>query len=753
MTHSTTYFRSMVLLLLGLFLAGGSVQAAHIIGGEITYECLGGDNYLFTMKIYRDCDGQGAEFDGAPGSPFPATVTLFQGNSNTPLSILQLGAPIITEIEPDISNPCLIVPPGVCVEEGIYTFQGSLPDSPESYHITYQRCCRNNTITNIIDPGNVGATYTMELLPEAQNVCNSSPTFNNFPPIVICAGEPIDFDFSASDPDGDELVYSLCAPFVGGGTDQNMPQNPNGVAPNPDLPPPYSQVIFAAPAYTFDAPLSANPPLQIDPNTGFITGVPQILGQFVVGVCVEEYRNGELLSVLRRDFQFNVADCEPTVVADIQEDEIINGEDFLVISCGENTVEFINESFQINNIDEYIWEFDLGNGMTETVTTFDATVTFPGIGTYEGQLLLNPGTTCSDTANIFVEIYPPVFSQFDFEYDTCISGPVTFIDQSFSDAGPNTIIDWQWSFGDGNTSNEQNPEHLYQIPGDLPISLSVTDINGCEDVLTDPIPYFPVPALVVVAPSEVVACQPAAIFLNNLSIPIDSTYDIIWDFGDGTTGTGVSPTHIYEDPGIFTVSVEITSPIGCFASEVFPNLVEVLPSPVAGFDFNPKDPSNLQPTVFFEDQSIDAKTWLWNFGNLGGSFDPSPVYTFPDTGFQVVTQIVTHESGCTDTAVAILDVIPEIRYFLPNAFTPNDDGTNDVFRGQGFMDGVTNFNFQIWNRYGELVFETSDPFEAWNGRKNNMGVLAPQGVYIVVVRYTEPRGEPVELKGYATLIR
>ena len=728
------------------------LQAAHIIGGEITYDCLGGGNYRFTMKIYRDCAGGGAEFDSAPAAPFNATLTLFEGNNTQPASVFELGTPIVTRIEPTLDNPCLTVPPGICVEEGVYIFDLQLPLSPDSYHIVYQRCCRNNSITNIVDPGNVGATYTTELTAKAQSLCNDSPTFKNFPPIVICAGEPLNFDFSAVDPDGDELTYSLCSPYQGGGPNQNQATILSGVAPNPDAPPPFNNVFFITPPYSAANPMGGNPQIAIDPNTGLITGTPTVQGQFVVGVCVEERRDGELLSVLRRDFQFNVTICEPTVVADILEDEIINGNAFLVRSCGDSTVTFINESFQQQNIFEYAWSFDL-NGTPVTSSDEDPTITFPGLGTYQGQLIVNPNTICDDTADIFVSIFPEIVADFEFEYDTCVAGPVTFTDLSYSGAGPNAITDWTWNFGDGVEVSEQSPVHTYAIPGNLPISLQVTDINGCQDVLTQPINYFPVPALVVVAPTDLVACQPATITFNNLSIPIDETYDIVWDFGDGNFGSGVSPTYTYEDPGIFSVAIEITSPIGCYTDTVFPNLIEVRPSPTAGFDYEPKNPTSFQPTVSFIDQSIEAQTWKWEFGGIVGSFEPEPVYTFPDTGLQVVTQIVTHASGCKDTAQALIDVVPLVTYYLPNAFTPNGDGLNEGFRGDGVMEGAIGFQMQIWNRYGELVFESSNPFEAWNGRKHNSGEESPQGVYVVVVQYTEPRGRQVQLKGYATLIR
>ena len=180
--------------------------------------------------------------------------------------------------------------------------------------------------------------------------------------------------------------------------------------------------------------------------------------------------------------------------------------------------------------------------------------------------------------------------------------------------------------------------------------------------------------------------------------------------------------------------------------------ITVLPSPTAGFSFAPDQPSNIDPTVTFTDESIDAIKWIWDFGGFGGSAEINPVFTFPDTGMHLVQQVVFHESGCTDTAFVVIDVIPEVRYFLPNAFTPNGDGRNDLFLGNGVMEGATNFNFSIWNRYGEKLFETTDFREGWNGRKNNTGEMSTQGVYVVLVSFNGPRGEPFQLKGYATLI-
>jgi len=183
------------------------------------------------------------------------------GDLLTEFDRITMPDPVISGVQPDINNPCLILPSNVCVEQGLYVFNLSdfnigsinLPLSTDSYYIIYQRCCRNNSINNIIAPGETGATFYVEITPEAQALCNNTPTFNEFPPIVICVNEQLTFDHSATDVDGDLLVYELCSPLKGGGTaGWQTPGNADdfdGTNPNPDAPPPYDNVTFISPTY------------------------------------------------------------------------------------------------------------------------------------------------------------------------------------------------------------------------------------------------------------------------------------------------------------------------------------------------------------------------------------------------------------------------------------------------------------------------------------------------------------------------
>jgi gliding motility-associated-like protein len=742
------------LCLLALLIASiVPAYSLHIIGGVFSYECNGGGDYKFTLKMYRDCSGNGAAFDS--NAPF----SIYKENADGTyilLTTIMRSPDNIIDIDP-IDNPCATIPPNACVQEGIYTFNYHFADWPStsSYHISYQRCCRNATITNIYTPDEVGATFTVELTPASQALCNNSPVFKNFPPIVVCVNEPLAFDHSALDAEGDQLVYEFCAPLIGGGQGGGGGGggNCNQVSPNPACPPPYDEVSFINPPYSPLNPMAGNPQVSINPFTGALTGTPDVQGQFVVGVCVKEYRNGQLLSVIRRDFQFNVAACTKLVDADVNSPGLTSmGSDYFLNTCYNLDIPFQNLSTNNTFVDSVQWEFDM-NGNTEIYHTWDATVHFPAAGQYEGRLVLNPGSLCNDTAKIHVEIYPDLLANFDYDYDTCVAGPVSFLDHS-AVLGAGQLVKWRWNLEPGMTDSiQQNPVYVYDMPGTTNVRLEVEDAHGCKDDTMQAVVYQPVPAIILVKPNDTISCAPAKVFFNNQSSPIDANYAIQWDFGDGGSSTDISPTHTYLDTGSFNVRLEITSPIGCYTDTTFGELVRILSPPVAAFTFDPSSPDNFNPVVNFTNHSTDAAYSDWYVDGKLVAQMPDFAYSFPDTGLHEVKLIVAHPESCLDTLVQFVDVTPKVTFFMPNAFTPNDDSVNDLFVGTGVTRGVTDFHLAIWDRYGQKVFETDKVDEPWNGQVGNNGKAAVAGVYVCVVSFTGPRGEPFEYRGFATLVR
>jgi hypothetical protein len=266
--------------------------AAHLVGGEITYTCVGNNQYQVKLRIYRDCFSGGAQFDNTVNfSVYNLAGTLV---TNPTVS----KGPTVS-VPAGTGNPCLTTPPNICTEYADYVTTLTLPPVVGGYTISYQRCCRNSTITNITNPGSRGNTYTVQI-PSMDNSCNTAPAFTTVPPIVLCLGDQLSIDASATEADGDSLFYEFCDIYTGGASG-----NPT---PNPATPPPYTLIQFVAPA-TATQPVPGNPALAINSQTGMITGIATTAGQYVVGICVSEYRNGQLLSVVRRDYQFNLTNC------------------------------------------------------------------------------------------------------------------------------------------------------------------------------------------------------------------------------------------------------------------------------------------------------------------------------------------------------------------------------------------------------------------------------------------------------------
>lgn len=287
----------------------------HIVGGEITYDYVGvgsggGNLYDVYLTMYRDCNST---------TPFDDEISLsfFNASNNN----LVKNATVLFQSSQQIPitsyNPCVVPPSGICYDKSTYATRVELPASNNGYYVSWQRCCRNETITNIVDPGTQGLTLTTFF--PATNIINSSPRFNDLPPMFICVGDTFNFNHSAFDPDGDVLVYSLVNPLHG--ADQNSP------APQQATIRPYQTVPFLSP-YSLANALGGSQPLTINSNTGVLSAIAQTQGQFVFAVNVREYRNNVLLSEVTRELQVNVTFCQPNVAPNLtlQSSPLIQGD-------------------------------------------------------------------------------------------------------------------------------------------------------------------------------------------------------------------------------------------------------------------------------------------------------------------------------------------------------------------------------------------------------------------------------------------
>lgn len=176
------------------------------------------------------------------------------------------------------------------------------------------------------------------------------------------------------------------------------------------------------------------------------------------------------------------------------------------------------------------------------------------------------------------------------------------------------------------------------------------------------------------------------------------------------------------------------------------------PIPVADFNWSPQNPGHLQESLSIFDQSQQAVEWYFD-GPLGESLDAEFTLEMPPPGNYPVSLIVHNAQNCSDTIQQIIEVSREYTYFLPNAFTPNGDGINDVFVGVGFVEGITSFQLSIFDRWGALVFKAYQPRFGWDGRfQNEENTLLP-GVYNYKLSFKTPEGKTVNQNGQVVLLR
>lgn len=246
-------------------------------------------------------------------------------------------------------------------------------------------------------------------------------------------------------------------------------------------------------------------------------------------------------------------------------------------------------------------------------------------------------------------------------------------------------------------------------------------------------------------------CNTLEVSFEPISNSTDSITEIEWSFGDGRNSTEIAPHHIYNQVGEYSVNLLFTSLSGCMIDTTLENLFTVRESPNASFSWQPNVVSNINSIVNLNmDETIS--NWEWTIDDIYVTSELSPYYTFLDTGIHKVQLVIMNEYGCTDTSLQFIDVVPFTQMYIPNSFSPNSDGINDVFIGQGLLvNNLENYKMEIYNRWGGLVFQSFQSEIGWNGTNNKEEM--PTGIYIYRISFLDNRQNIQELKGEVVLLR
>jgi gliding motility-associated-like protein len=325
---------------------------------------------------------------------------------------------------------------------------------------------------------------------------------------------------------------------------------------------------------------------------------------------------------------------------------------------------------------------------------------------------------------------------------SCAGAPATLV------AGGANIYSWSPANGLNTTSGTSV---IANVTASTAYTVTGTSASGCVGTAVVPVTVNALPQ-VSMTPMNSSGCAPLCVNFNNTSA---NSTNCNWSFGDGgSDNTTCTPQHCFTTAGTYSATLTLTDANGCKNTAVAQ--VIVYPQPVAAFYSGPQPTTILEPTVNFTDNSSGAviTAWSWKFGDVAGgtSSIQNPSYSYIDAGNYEVQLIVISDHGCTNTVTHVVEIDEEYALYVPNAFSPNFDGTNDVFMPKG--EGIKDYKLFVFDRWGNQVFFSSDLEKGWDGRFQSKGEdIVQEDVYTWKIELKSIKGTHKALSGTVTLIR
>ncbi len=384
------------------------------------------------------------------------------------------------------------------------------------------------------------------------------------------------------------------------------------------------------------------------------------------------------------------------------------------------------------------WNWNFGNG--DTSTTQSPVYTYTASGTYSVSLLVSSGTGCADSITKVVNIHTAPVANFTYT-SNCLSDSVHFI--STSTISPGSINSWNWTLGDGTSSTQQNPVHMYDSVKVYTVTLAVTSDSGCSALITQTVNINPSPIAGFSLQSN---CGSLLVnFTDTSKVNPGTISGWSWTFGGGNTSTQQNPSNTYAAAGTYTVLLQVQTASGCKDTA---SAVVTLGAAVVA-DYIPHGGSyNQNQSIAFTNQSTGASIYNWNFGdNTAASIitDPTHTYTLPGT-YTVV--LISSNGTCADTVAYVFD-IKSTGYTIPTGFSPNGDGLNDFFYVMG--GPFSSYELRVFNEWGNQIFISGSQADKWDGTIG--GTAQPGGTYIYVFHGKTVDGVEVKRKGEINIIR
>lgn len=401
------------------------------------------------------------------------------------------------------------------------------------------------------------------------------------------------------------------------------------------------------------------------------------------------------------------------------------------------------------------WDFNYDSGVDNT--NQNPTTVYDAAGTYAVFLRVLTNNGCVDSITKTSVVYPLPDAQYSVQ-NVCSGATNVFTDLSDINA-PDIIADWEWNFADGSSNAiTQNTTHLYSSAGTYDVELTVVSNNGCIDSISKTVIVHPNPQANFTA-NILSGCEPLCVeFQDSSEVASGNNAYWTWTLGDGTSIVDAQNfEHCYTNDSLFSqllldVGLTVTSDSGCTQVLNKPAYITVYPKPDAAFSVSPQTTTITNPVITITNLTTGGNAWEWGMGDSQSSdaFTPPP-HLYADTGTYVQTLISSNQYNCMDTAYQTIIIDPDFMLYIPNAFSPNDDGVNDSFIPKGMF--VSEFEMFIFDRWGNLVYQTESLNKPWDGKANNGSEMAQRDVYVYLIKASDLKMNEYKYRGTVTLIR
>ena len=370
---------------------------------------------------------------------------------------------------------------------------------------------------------------------------------------------------------------------------------------------------------------------------------------------------------------------------------------------------------------------------------------------YKVRLIANAANGCADTFFRLATVLPVPAPQFTVNKQVQCLTNQSFVFSNTTNTNGATGVSYQWILqGSGLYMQKDIPAITFPDTGRYRVSMNAGSAFGCKDSQVMFIYVAENPTISISANQPV--CQGLPVnFKAQASVKSGNILGYVWDFGDGAGSAQQNAIHTYSASGNFQARCTASSTNGCSTTSG-PISMTIFPKPKADFNWEQTDSRGMETDHRFVFTGSGASLYSWLFYDGSTNQIPGPVLkTFSDTGWRWVSLTVVSTDGCRDSLTRRILLKPQLQMWIPTSFTPNEDGKNDIFKPSTAF-GLSKYRMLIYNRWGEMIYQTTDPKAGWNAQQTS-GKEVPEGVYAYEISFRYIDGHLYVYKGTVTLLR